>query len=311
MRNIRALAIALVLCLLLPCLVLAEAQDTSIYDDITKKLGDDKIAETYAYLKTGATIAQGDKDAQFRGLQSLLNLLGGNLEVDGSIGEKTFDQLTKLVQAYALTPIEALAQMEYEDLLVQAMIAVDPDGALKMLGQDFSQQVQFTKAVQFELKGEYFSAYEQFNYLGNYKDSMSRAAACAQTWPMNGPVIRDSSYSDVDCQLTVKTNREDAQATYFKVFDGEILVCSLFIAGTGEATVNLPKGTYICKAGVGTTWYGPKEAFGRNNDAFYQRLTFEGGADKATMRENYKYTLTLGGADENNVNTEYEDAETF
>ncbi len=307
----RTLAIALILCLLTPWFAVAESSEPTVWDRVIVTLNDDQITETYDYLKTGAVIAQGDKNPKTRGLQVLLNLLGTNLVVDGSVGEKTFEQLHKMIEAYALSPMDVVSQIEYEDLMVQALIAKVPDDAEKVLGSAFEQQVQYTRAVQFEMTGEYFSAFEQFSYLGDYKDSMTRATACAQPWPQDGALIRDSSYSDVDCQLTVKTSRDDNQATYFKVFDGEILVCSLFIAGSSEATVNLPKGTYICKAGVGSTWYGPKEAFGRNNDAAYQRLTFQDGADKATFRENYTYTLYLGGAEENNVNTTYEDAETF
>ena len=69
-------------------------------------------------------------------------------------------------------------------------------------------------------------------------------------------------------------------------------VASLFIGGSGKASVSLPPGTYVIKDGVGKTWYGAEEAFG--NEGFYETMLFDDGSSTVKLKNRYAYTITVG-----------------
>ena len=303
MKRIFLCVMAALICLCPALTAHGASADDALFADIIEKLGDEQIAQTYARAKEGEPIAKGDKGTDLRGLQALLNKLGAALEVDGNVGAMTFEALANAQQTFAMPASETVGRAEFEDLLINAYILQDPTTAGALLGPDYDKQVRYVIGSRHMETGDYFSAKKQFDTLGDYRDSAARAAECVQQWPRDGAIVRDSAFDQIDCQLTLKTNRGAEQATYFKLYSGEVLVCGVFVAGTGEAVINLPKGTYSCKAGVGRNWYGPKEAFGTGEDAYYQALTFSDGAETALLRENYRYTLTLGAAEENNVDT--------
>ena len=303
MKRYFVCLVAALMCLCPALGALGESADDVLFAKIIENLGDEQIGQTYARVKDGEPIAQGDKGSELRGLQSILNRFGAALEVDGNVGQMTFTALHEAQKAFAMPESETVGRAEFEDLLINAYILNDPITAGALLGPDYDKQVRYVMGSRHMEMGDFFSAKKQFDTLGDYRDSATRAQECVQPWPRDGAIVRDGAFDQIDCQLTFRTSRGDDQATYFKLYSGDVLVCGVFVAGSGEAVINLPKGTYSCKAGVGKTWYGPKEAFGTGESAYYQALTFADGAETALFRENYRYTLTLGAAEKNNVDT--------
>lgn len=282
------------------------------YDQMLVALNDELIAQTYTYLKQpDALIEKGSKGDDTKGLQQLLNVLGDKLTVDGSIGAKTITALNSAQQNFALDQTENVTRKEFELLIENAFIAQDPDAASDMLGNDYGEQIRYVRACSAYQNENFFTAYELFMYLDDYKDSQERMQTCAQKWPKNGQVVRNGHKGSA-ASLTIKTTQDEEHATYVKIYTEEDeFVAGVFIGAKGSGRVNLPKGKYVLKTGVGTTWYGPNEAFGQDNDSYYRRLTFDDGSDLIQLKSNYSYTLTLGGATENNVGTEYESADDF
>ena len=277
--------------------------DSKIHSQIVSALGDERVTQTYDHLKGGHFISPGDKDAKLRGLQVLLNIMDGNLTVDGSIGEKSFEHLRAMQEAFGMPPAGRVGREEFEEILVNAYIVRDPITAGSLLGPEHDRQVRYVLGALNELRGKYYSAKKQFDTLSAYKDGAGRAANCVRPWPENGVLQRGEGFGTEDCRLIVQTSRPREMATYLKIFRSGKLVCSLFIAGTREVSVVLPKGTYSFRAAVGSTWFGPIESFGVSDNSFYQQLTFQGSKESVEFKRDKMYTLTLGGATENNVDT--------
>ena len=286
-------------------------RDAAFYDQVAGALADPTIIQTYEYLKTGATIEQGAKGATYIGLQALLNYMGVNLELDGSIGSGTMRQLQSAQRRYGMIDSDIVNQQIYEELLINAYILRDPLTAGALLGSEFDRQIRYVLGALNEQRGEFFSAKRQYDTLEGYRDAAMRAQNCIRPWPKAGEVLREDGYTQEDCLLRIRTNRPKEQATYIKVYNGKLLVLGIFVPGTDEIAITLPKGNYTFKAGVGKTWYGPKEAFGVSDDSFYQRLVFNGEGEIVVFNPGRRYTLTLGGAEQNNITTRSENAETF
>ena len=283
--------------------VVAPIIDSKVHTRIVTELGDNRIEQTYTHVKSGGVIGLGDKDATFRGLQLLLNMLGGDLEVDGSIGEKSMALLADMQAIYGMAGnAGVVGRGEFEELLVNAYIVRDPITAGSLLGPDHDRQVRYVLGALNVLRGKHYSAKKQFDTLNTYKDGAARAQACIIDWPQNGLLEQGQGFGAEDCLLTVRTSRPRERATYMKVLRGGKMVCSLFIAGTAEVSVTLPKGTYSFLTSVGSTWYGPVEGFGDSGDCFYQQLSF-GDKERVDFKQDKQYTLILGGAPGNNVST--------
>lgn len=93
------------------------------FDQILAALNDPLISATYDHLKQGGTIQKGDKREELKGLQQLLNLLGGDLTVDGSIGAMSMEALNKAQLALGLDATGSVTLKEYGDLLLGTVIA--------------------------------------------------------------------------------------------------------------------------------------------------------------------------------------------
>ena len=201
-----------------------------------------------------------------------------------------------------------------QDILLALLVQKDEDAAREVLSSeaDMSSRINYYKAAGQLRSGNGYTARDMYIALGDYRDSAARALKCGLKWPKNGQIYRNSDYKKKTCTLKIKANRSKDFATYVKVYtQGDVLVCTAFIAGTGSASVSIPAGNYYINTGVGKDWFGTGEAFGEGGDAYYSRLTFDGSDDNTIkLKSGYSYTLTLQIQDakqEANVGSRYQD----
>lgn len=165
------------------------------------------------------------------------------------------------------------------------------------------------KAYQDEL---YFTAYEAFRALGDYKDSAERMQKCIQTKPVTRETYHNSAYNG-NSSLKIIPPKDDGSYTYFKIYikkgNEEILVSSSFISAGGTITIRMPAGNYILKVAYGYgDWFGEKEMFGSKGT--YQRLQSSDTSDIFAIGSG-DYELTLRAASNGNVGTKTEDRSGF
>ncbi|MCR5530307.1 MAG: SRPBCC family protein [Lachnospiraceae bacterium] len=160
--------------------------------------------------------------------------------------------------------------------------------------------------------GLYFTAYEAFRSLGDYKDSAERMKKCIQTKPVTRETYHNSAYNG-NSSLKIIPPKDDGSYTYFKIYikkgNEEILVSSCFISTGGTITVRMPAGKYILKVAYGYgDWFGEKEMFGSKGT--YQRLQSSDTSDIFEIG-NGDYELTLRSSSNGNVGTKDEDRSGF
>ena len=88
--------------------------------------------------------------------------------------------------------------------------------------------------------------------------------------------------------------KKDLHYTILQVDDSHSireLVRTLFIGNTGSATVSLPAGSYVVKAGTGMAWYGEEEAFGE--EGRYEVMTFDNGRQELEIEADQHLTVTV------------------
>ena len=159
----------------------------------------------------------------------------------------------------------------------------------------------------------YFSAYEAFRR-SDLDEAAEMAEKCVQKWPRTGEIWHNSSVKGSNMQLTVQVNQPDDRAMLIRIYTKGVQAACLFIGGTGKATAKLPAGTYTIKDGVGTEWYGLREAFGRY--AAYETMTFDDyGTTEVKLQSGHAYTITVNVSDidpnADSVGSEYQDWEGF
>ena len=171
----------------------------------------------------------------------------------------------------------------------------------------------YLEALQYLKEGKYYSAYASFR--NSYADNAdARAEACVQPWPKNGEVWRSSAAKKKNMELTIKVQQDQDRAFLARIYQGGTLLSCLFIGGSGKATTKLPAGTYMIKDGVGTQWFGVKEAFGRAGD--YSTMTFSNnGSQTVSLKSGHAYTITINAAEADpnadSVGSQYESWEGF
>lgn len=117
-------------------------------------------------------------------------------------------------------------------------------------------------------------------------------ALTEEAWPGNGEIYRQP-YSQND-EVTLSFNVAQigsGYATYIKIYKDGALISGLFIGGPGSASTDLAAGTYVIKTGVGKTWYGAEDAFGKSGS--YDTLLFDGDVSKVTLEAGYAYQITI------------------
>ena len=145
----------------------------------------------------------------------------------------------------------------------------------------------------------YYSARQAFieSQYGDWKDY---AEKCIQPRPSTGELWHDPAIWVKDMYLTFQIDQPDDTSIFIRLYQDGKPVSYLFVAGPGETTVQLPgNGYYTIKDGIGTVWYGTKEAFGP--DGSYETMTFdEAGTEKVYLQSYYEYTISInigGGGD--------------
>ncbi len=278
-----------------------------------RELDNPLFAQTYDYLASGETLGSGSKGDPAEGLQQILRDIGANIAVDGNIGGKTMEALNAARATLGIgeEAIDAVSLDDFKDFLFYAMLAKDSETAFDLY-QDVYEEgaLDYAEAILYLQKGNNYRAWQAFADLGDYADSAERAASCVLDWPENGEVYRNAEYDGSSTELTIETDKADDRATCVKIYaENDDLVSVIFIAGDDRATVKLPAGTYTMKSGVGSVWYGPLDAFGDAEDAYYNQLTFGIDDYSVALERNYSYTLTLEASETSggdSVGSEYE-----
>ena len=140
----------------------------------------------------------------------------------------------------------------------------------------------------------YYSAYLAF--LNSSDDRAAEMAErCKQAWPRTGELWHDKTLKNERMQLTIKVNQSKDQAFIARIMKNGKMVSFVFVAGSGSVTVTLPGAKYSIKEGVGTEWYGMKEAFGRHGT--YTNALFDGGSQEIYLQQNAAYTLTINATE--------------
>ena len=139
---------------------------------------------------------------------------------------------------------------------------------------------------------KYYSARQAFlmSEFGNWEEM---AEKCIRDWPQPGEIWRDRSQWLQDMELTIVIDQPEDTAMFVRIFKDKAPVSYLFISGPESVTVRLPgNGYYEIKDGIGTTWYGIKEAFGPEGS--YESMTFdEQGTETVYLKSYYAYTLSI------------------
>ena len=267
------------------------APEASI-DDILSALGDDTYRATYDALLAGEVVAKGSKGDAAKGVQQTLIAFGQDIAADGNVGPKTLAALNAVQTAFGLENTDSVDAAGYEALMPRLLIATDEDAAYGLLSASMGDEYDYTRACALEAKGLYYSAKQAFEDCG-YGDWEARAAACAQPWPKTGQLYKNPDVRGSATQLTVKFNSDSNTAMLVKVYTiDDVLARTMFIGGTGKATVSLPAGRYVIKDGTGQNWYGEAEAFG--GEGSYEVMTFNDAGDyEVELKSGYASTITV------------------
>ena len=139
---------------------------------------------------------------------------------------------------------------------------------------------------------KYYSAQQAF-IESEFGDWEAMAEKCVQDMPRTGEIWRDRSQWLQDMELKIIVEQPQDTAMFVRIFKDNAPVSYLFINGSEPVTVRLPgNGYYEIRDGIGHTWYGVKEAFGR--DGSYETMTFdENGTEKVYLQSYYAYTLSI------------------
>ena len=267
------------------------APDATI-DDILSALGDETYRATYDALLAGEVVAKGSKGDTAKGVQQTLIAFGQDIAADGSVGPKTLAALNAVQTAFGMENTDSIDAAAYEALMPRLLIATDEDAAYGLLSDLMGGEYDYTRACALQAKGLFYSAKRAFEDCG-YGDWEDRAAACAQPWPKTGQLYKNPDVKGNSTQLCVKFNSEPDTAMLVKIYTtDDVLARTMFIGGTGKATVSLPAGQYIIKDGTGQNWYGEIEAFG--DEGYYEVMTFDDyGTAEVTLKSGYTSTITV------------------
>lgn len=139
---------------------------------------------------------------------------------------------------------------------------------------------------------KYYSAWKAFTD-SQYEDWQDWADKCPQEKPATGETWHASDQWLQDMELTIRVDQSPSSDMFFRIYKEGVLVSNVYISGSDEVTVKLPgNARYTIKDGVGRTWYGEKEAFGKTGS--YETMTFdEKGTDTVYLQSGYAYTLSI------------------
>ncbi len=159
-------------------------------------------------------------------------------------------------------------------------------------GSDEGNEALYNEAMALYNDEKYYSAQQAFveSEFGNWEEM---AEKCIQKMPTTGEIWRDRTQWLQDMELKIIVEQPQDTAMFVRIFKDNAPVSYLFINGSEPVTVRLPgNGYYEIRDGIGHTWYGIKEAFGREGS--YETMTFdENGTEKVFLQAYYEYTLSI------------------
>ena len=153
----------------------------------------------------------------------------------------------------------------------------------------------YQQALEYLKEKKYYSAYEAFMD-SSAEDSYEQAQKCKKDWPKDGEVWRTSGGKGDPFEFTIKVNQPEDQAMLLRFIRKGFKISYVFIGGSGTVKVNLPAGTYSIKRGVGRTWFGAEEAFGRSG--YYETMTIN-GSQEIKFQSGHAYSFTINVTDYN------------
>ncbi len=223
------------------------------------------------------------------------------------------DPKTEEILDYTFTPNVSLTEAEKEAFNLTGT------ASCKEFLADYGERLshpdgykdRYDEAMALYNDEKYYSARQAFLASG-YGDWEDMAAKCIRRLPSTGELWHDPNTWVRDMYLTFRIDQPADTSIFFRLYKDNKPVSYVFVAGPGETTVELPgNGYYMIKDGVGTTWYGQKEAFGPGGT--YQVMTFDdSGTEKVYLQSGYQYTISInveGGG--TGIGSKDEDWDTF
>ena len=154
--------------------------------------------------------------------------------------------------------------------------------------------ITFNEAEALYAEGKFYDAWKLYRSIqdtdyDDLPDLYERADMCIQAPPATGVVYRNPAYPNNAVQLSI--DNSGYKNSFVKLYIGDDLVASVFIAEDATATFWLPAGTYRMNKGYGDTWFGTEDLFG--DEGRYWKCKF-GGSETFTLEAGYGYTISSG-----------------
>lgn len=180
---------------------------------------------------------------------------------------------------------------------------------------DYEDAAERSQAIKYEVaekqlaEGDPEAAYNTFLALGDYSDAAARAAAIPQAFPATGILYQAEgsyyAYAAVEIQYLYSEG-----ASFYKIYNGETLVGSLFLNANSTQRIYLTPGTYTIKEGTGDMWFGHDLAFGKNG--YYSVMTFDDtGTSAFSLGDGDLVTITINSGTAGNISEESESYSNF
>ncbi len=204
------------------------------------------------------------------------------------------DPKTGEVPAAAATAPVYLTEAEKEAFNLYSVESCT--GALEELSEKFSHpdgyKDRYDAAMALYNDQKYYSARQEFLASG-YGDWEAMAEKCVRRRPSAGELWHDPDIWVKDMTLTFRIEQPKDTSIFIRLYKDGKPVSFLFVPGPGEVTAQLPgNGYYTIKDGIGTVWYGEKEAFGPEGS--YETMTFDdAGTESVYLQSYYEYTISI------------------
>ncbi len=293
--------------------------ETDTIGIVLEELSEPLYNSAYEALLSGDPVRNGSQGDVVRSIQTLLNEFGKNLPLTGGFYNQSLAALQDIQRGFAMEKTDYIDAQVFEQLLVNLAIfrstesesSEDFDHIAEKLGISWDEQ-RYLQACAEEMKGRFYKAYKGF-YYSKWEDYQTRMETCVQQWPANGEIYHHPSYYSGGTTLRIEYGKSPEIAALIKIMSDDTLVSALFLGNSNSSWVSLPPGTYKIKTGVGSNWFGLKDAFGDEGD--YETLLFDDGMKEVTLKYGYDYTLQINSSetlpDSDDVGSQYEPYDEF
>lgn len=216
-------------------------------------------------------MAVGNYDAAYRSFRSL-----GNFEL-----AKTYSDYCEAQVLFGA------GQYGQAKTLFSGVQGYGDAAAMAQLCQHY---MDYADAAQLLAQGKHYEAFVAYDALGDFLDSAALKLSCVMETPKSGTVYRNSNYEDAE--VTIRIHNQSFRDAYLKIYDGDILVASVFIRSEDMAVVSFKSGNYSMNKAMGLHWFGEDDLFG--DDGYYAKVLFdEQDADHYQFDAGSEGTLTI------------------